>query len=196
MSINPLYATELQMIDGLEEMLWDAGLENKEELKQRFQVKDMPSLNWALRKLAAIEAKKLEMSNMIVAEIERLKLFAEKETRGLTESENFFKALITEYAADKRAEDPTYKIKTPYGKIAYRKQPDKWLYDEDLLVAYLEQNDFQELIRTKKEPVKTEIKKSFQVGSNGRVYDNDGQLVEGITVEPQPDVLDIKVSEV
>ncbi|KRE33263.1 hypothetical protein ASG85_13360 [Paenibacillus sp. Soil724D2] len=158
----------------------------------RFQVKDLASLNWTLRKLTAIEGKKRELQSMIDDEIARLKLFLEKETSTLTEAENSFKALISEYAAQKREEDPDFKLKTPYGRVSYRKQPDKWLYDEEVLVAYLEQNDFTELIRTKKEPVKTEIKKLFHP-KDGKVYDGNGQLVEGINIEYQPDVLDIKV---
>lgn len=193
MAMNPLYATELEMIDGLEEMLYNEGLENKEELKQRFQVKDLASLNWTLRKLTAIEAKKREIRAMIDGEKERLEMFYERETSGLTDSENFFKQLISEYAARKRDEDPKFKSeKTPFGSIGFRKQQPKWLYDEELLIAFLEQNQYNELIRTKKEPVKTEIKKVFKVNDDGRVFDENGQVVEGITVEPQDDVLDIK----
>lgn len=185
MAMNPLYMTELETI------------ENTEEAKQRYQVKDLASLNWAMRKLTAIEAKKREIRNMIEDEMERLKLFLEKETSGLTDSENFFKGLISEYAIRKRDEDPQFKTeKTPYGKVTFRKVPDKWLYDEELLIAYLEQNEYTNLIRTKKEPVKTEIKKMFQPNNDGRVFDENGQEVAGITVEQVADELSIKVDEV
>jgi hypothetical protein len=182
MAMNHLYMTEIEELENF-----------NEEAKQRFQVTDLASLNWAMRKLTAIEAKKREIRAMIDGEKERLEMFFERETSGLTESENFFKELVSQYAARKREEDPKFKgEKTPFGKIGFRKVPDKWLYDEELLVAYLEQNQYNELIRTKKEPVKTEIKKVFKVNDDGRVFDENGQEVAGITVEPQPEVLDIK----
>lgn len=182
MGMNPLYMNEFEELENF-----------GEEAKQRFQVTDLASLNWAMRKLTAIESKKREIRAMIDGEKERLEMFFEKETSGLTDSENFFKSLVSEYAARKRVEDPKFKSeKTPYGKIGFRKVADKWLYDEELLVTYLEQNGLDTLVRTKKEPVKTEIKKLFQVNNDGRVFDENGQEVAGITVEPQPEVLDIK----
>lgn len=182
MAMNPLYMNDIEDLENF-----------NEEAKQRFQVKDLASLNWAMRKLTAIEAKKRELRAMIDGEKERLEMFLERETSGLTDSENFFKFLVSEYASRKRDEDPKFKgEKTPFGKIGFRKVPDKWLYDEDVLVSYLEQNQYNELIRTKKEPVKTEIKKMFKVNNDGRVFDENGQEVAGITVEAQPEILDIK----
>lgn len=164
-----------------------------EEERQRFRIEDLSSLNWAMRKLTAIEAKKAEVNTLANDEIERIEHYRKSELEKLADSEDFFKTLIQDYASRKRSEDPKYKSeKTPYGSISFRKQQPKWIYDDQALVDFLEENDHHELIRVKKEPVKTEIKKLFKV-DNGLVVDEHGQIVEGIRVEEQPDTLDIKV---
>lgn len=164
-----------------------------EEERQRFRIEDLSSLNWAMRKLTAIEAKKAEVNNLANDEIERIEHYRKSELDKLADSEDFFKSLIQDYASRKRAEDPKYKSeKTPYGSIGFRKQQPKWIYDDQALVEFLEANDRDDLIRVKKEPVKTEIKKIFRV-DKGFAIDEHGQIVEGIRVEEQPDTLDIKV---
>lgn len=177
MAINPL-----QMND----------LENMEQ-DQKFTITDLSSLTWALRKLAAIEAKKAEVNAVSDAEIERIEAYRKKEIDVLQGSEHFFKSLITEYAIKKREEDPKFRNeKTPYGSIGFRKQQPKWNYDDEALLTFLEENN-PALIRVKKEPVKTEIKKLFQVSDDGRVFDGNGQEVTGIKVEFLPETIDVKV---
>lgn len=189
MAINPLYMNELEMIESLEDF--------NEEVKQRFQVTDLSSLNWTLRKLAVIEEKKKETNEMIDAEIERLNAFRKKELDKQQGAEDFFKILISEFAIHKRDEDPGFKSqKTPYGTIGFRKQQPKWNYDDEKLVNHLEATEYNHLVRTKKEPIKTEIKKLFTIREDGRVLDDAGCFVDGITIEFLPDVLDIKPLEV
>lgn len=186
MAINPLYMNELEMMESLETIT--------EETKQRFQVVDLSSLNWTLRKLAAIEAKKQEVNAMIDSEIARLEDFRKRELKNLIQSDDFLRGLVSEYAIRKRDEDPKFKSeKTPYGSIGFRKQQPKWNYDDEKLIKHLESINYDHLIRTKKEPIKTEIKKLFITLENGQVIDDAGCFVEGIKVEMLPETLDIKV---
>lgn len=183
MSISPLYVEELQNMPS-------------EEEKQRFRITDLASLTWAMRKLAAIEAKKAEVNAVADQEIERIEKYRQSELDKLAGSEEFFKSLISEYATRRREEDPKFKSeKTPYGSIGFRKQPPRWHYNDDELIAYLEQNEYTDLIRVKKEPAKTEIKKLFQPLADGRVIDTNGQEVAGITVEHLPETLTVKVGD-
>lgn len=181
--INPLYMNDLEEMN-----------EITEEAKQRFQIVDLASLSWALRKLRAIEAKRKDINGLVDAEIERLEDFRKRELQGLQNSEDFFRGLIGEFAQRQRDEDPSFKsIKTPYGTIGFRKQQPKWHYDDDALVSFLEKNDHADLIRIKKEPAKSEIKKLFKANEDGRVFDENGQEVVGIKVEFLPETLDVKV---
>jgi hypothetical protein len=88
--------------------------------------------------------------------------------------------------------DPDFKsVSTPFGKVGFRKQQPKWNYDDQKLVAFLNENELYDFVRVKEEPMKAEIKKHFKV-EDGRVYDENGQQVEGITVEIPEDKLEIK----
>lgn len=178
--LNPLQISELEEIE--------------QEETQRFKVTDINSLNWVFRKLSVLEAKKKEVNDLADAEIERIENFRKQELENLQRSEGFFLGLINEYAQRRRAEDPKFKTeKTPYGSIGFRKQQPKWIYDEEKVVAYLNDNELYDFVRVKEEPKKAEIKKHFKVLDDGRVIDPDGQEVEGITVEFLPDALDVKV---
>jgi|SRR5690625_667599 len=168
--------------------------EIEQEQTQRFKVTDVNSLNWALRKMAAIDAKIKEVNGLADAEIERIENYRKQELSSLQQSQDFFQGLIGEYALKRREEDPKFKSeKTPYGRITWTKKQPKWIYSDDEIIAYLEENKRNDLLRIKKEPVKTEIKKLFRVNDDGRVFDEDGQEVPGISVETIPDELKVKV---
>lgn len=180
--INPLYMEDLNEIQSM-----------TEESRQRFQVTDIHSLNWVLRKLAALELKKAEANEVADREIERIEAFRRRELDAIQKDGDFLRGLISEYAIRQRDEDPKWKAKTPYGTVSFRKQLPKWHYNDDQLVSFLEDSGYDTLIRTKKEPVKTEIKKLFKVNDDGRVFDEDGIQVDGIMVEFLPETLDVKV---
>ncbi len=65
--------------------------------------------------------------------------------------------------------------------------------DEAKLIEWLKENN-KDLLRVKYEPDKNEIKKVYKVvGTN--VVTEDGELVEGITIEERPEKITIKVVE-
>lgn len=183
--MDALLEMELQEIDEI--------IDDGTQEKERFKIENLEAANWAFRKLAAIERKKKEIQELANKEIERIKAWQEQEERGLDNSKEFFEGLLTEYFAREREKDPKFKISTPYGKVTARKQQPKWNYDEDKLVKWLKENN-QNLIRIKYEPDKNEIKKTYKiVGTN--VVTEDGEIVEGISVEERPEKITIKVVE-
>lgn len=184
--MNALQKYELEEIDGLD--LQD------EQIKERFKIENKEQLNWALRMLSALDNEKNEIDELTAKEIERITAWRGKEVEGINHTKGFFEGLIMEYAFYCRKENPEFKsVKTPYGSIGYKKQQPKWLYDDQKLIEHLESASSLDLIRIKKEPVKTEIKKRFKIMEDGRVVDEDGIIVDGITVEFLEEKLDIKV---
>ena len=183
--MDVLFEMELQEIDEI--------MEEDTQEKERFRIENLEAANWAFRKLAAIERKKKEIQELANKEIERIKAWQEQEERGLDNSKEFFEGLLTEYFAREREKDPKFKISTPYGKVSARKQQPKWNYDDEKLVNWLLEND-KELVRVKYEPDKNGIKKKYKiVGEN--VVTEDGEIVEGITVEERQEKINIKVVE-
>ena len=159
----------------------------------RFTIENLDSANWAFRKLAAIERKRSEIKELADKEIQRIKEWQEQEEKGLNNSKEFFEGLLTEYFIRQKEVDPKFKISTPYGKVSSRKQQPKWNYDNDKVVEWLRKNN-SELIRVKEEPDKREIKKAYKVVGNN-VVTEDGEIVEGITIEDRPDSITVKVAD-
>lgn len=165
-----------------------------EQEKQRFRITDLSSLSWAFRKLAVIAQKKAEVNALADAEIRRIEQYRTKELTSLEHDEQFFRDLIEQYAAEQRESDPDFKkATTPYGAVQFRKQPAKWNYDDATLLESLKSNGLTDLIRIKEEPDKATLKKRAQV-QNGQVIDPEtGAIIEGVTVEEQPEKLVLEV---
>lgn len=186
--MNALQKHELEEIDQLDLQ--------SEETKERFKIEDEGQLNWAMRKLSTLASKKNRIDELAAKEMERITSWREKECDSINHTKSFFEGLIMEYAMNERSKDKEFKSsKTPYGKVTFTKQQPKWNYDDQKLVSFLKDNGLYGLIRVKEEPVKTEIKKQFKLNDDGRVFDAEGQEVEGITVEFLEDKLFIKVGE-
>jgi phage host-nuclease inhibitor protein Gam len=176
------------------------GLELNEETKQRFKIEDKEQLNWALRKLSALESEQKEIDELAAKEMERINVWRVKEVEGIKNSKGFFEGLIAEYAMSERTKDPKFKsVSSPYGKVTFKKQSPKWHYEEDKLVEYLESINQLDLIRVKKEPNKAELKKRLKVLGkvleDGRVLGFDGSLMDGVTVEHLDEKLEIKAGD-
>ena len=183
-------------LEDLEEVVVDE--ENKEKVKERFKIKDLDGANWALRKLKAIASKKREIETLADKEVEPYKLEIEKilewrdnELASYDKSIDFFYFLLEEYYREQRKLDPKFKISTPYGKVSSRKQQPKWNYDEDKLVGWLKAND-DKFVKVQYSPMKAELKKAYIVAGNS-VVTEDGEVVDGIVIEEQPDSINIKV---
>ena len=182
---------EMELIEAKDTYEW--GLEIAETSGERFVVQDLDSANWAFRKLAAIEKKRAEIKELADKEVERIRNWQQQEEESLNNSKEFFEGLLTEYYVRQKEVDPKFKISTPYGKVSSRKQQPKWNYEDEKVLKWLREND-TELIRIKEEVNKAELKKKYQVAGN-EVVTEDGEIVEGITIEERPDSINIKVVE-
>ncbi len=186
-------ALEQMELDELQELVFQLP---EAEVKQRFRIDSLDSLNWALRKLAALEAKRKENEALAKKEYERIKSWEEKTTRDIDEHKQFFTALIEEYARSQRAADPKWKASTPYGKVGFRKQQPKWMYDEQKALESVESTGLDKFIRVKKELDKVALKASAKVLEDGRVIDTEtGVFIEGVSVAEQPEALKVEVVE-
>ncbi len=187
--MNELQWLELEEV---EEIL-NADESSSDEIKQRFKIDNINSLNWALRKIASINANLAEEEALFQSELDRITTWIGNRRDSAARSREFFESLITEYATEQRKKDPKFKASTPYGKISFRKQPPQWEYNDELLVKYLDDNKYDDLVRVKKEPIKAEVKKRF-VASEGKLIDQDsGEVIPGVTITERGEKLDIKV---
>ena len=179
-------ALQQQELDELETL--------SEETKQRFQITDLNSLNWTLRKLAALDVQEKEVSELATAEIERIQAWQTSRVNAIQNSRDYLESLIAEYARTQREVDPKWKAKTPYGKVGYRKQQPEWDYwDEKQIIESLEEGGYDDLIKVEKKPIKTELKKRFTIVGDSVVDQATGEIIRGVRVMEREDKLEIKV---
>lgn len=165
---------------------WEGGLseENQEEMKQRFQIKDLSSLNWAFSKLAALQAKESEIVHFVKAEKERFEKWEAQQITSIKKDMEFFEGLITHYHAQVLQSDPKAKtLSTPYGKsksITRKAQAEK--VDDKQILRHVIEN---ELAYTKPVLEWGEFKKSLkivEVNGLSRCVDENGEIVPGVGV--------------
>lgn len=191
--INVILEKELE---GLEELVVDE--ENIAEYENRFKIDDLDSANWAFRKLKAIKEKKKEIEELAKKEIEPYKLeidrieeWKDTELKSFDSSINFFNFLLEEYYREQRKIDPKFKVSTPYGKVTSRKQQPKWNYDDEKVIEWLRKNN-EHLIRIKEEINKTVLKTMYNVVGD-KVVTEDGEVVEGVSIEERDPVVKVEV---
>lgn len=164
-----------------------------EEQKETFTIENIEHLSWAFRKMKSLKEQKHDIDSIADIEINRINHWRNTEAAKLENGLSYFESLILLYAMKKKGVDPAFKSEsTPYGKVKYVKQREKWIYDEQALVKCLFEADRTDLIKTEHTPRKDEIKRQVKVRGN-YVYDIEtGDQLVGITVEQMPEKIEIK----
>jgi len=163
-----------------------------EEVRERFRIKDLSSMNWALRKLSALNKNRGEEVDLANTEIERITVWAARQDIPYQNSKNFLEGLIGEYAKAQRAEDPKWKQKTPFGAVSFRKQQPEWVYEGDKALDYFLTSEWVETcVRVKNELNKAKIKETFKVVGNSLVAIDTGEIVPGVTITDRDPLMTI-----
>jgi len=165
--------------------------------EDRFQITDLSSLNWTLRKLKVLEKSHNEDLALLNEEIARLREWFNKQSQGYDSTKEFLEGLIAEYAKGQQVEDAKWKgQKTPHGRIGFRKQQPKWDYgDEEALANLLFANGMEKFVKTVRTPIKTELKEVLGVIDGQAIYKETGEVVAGITVTEREPLVVIKLED-
>lgn len=190
--MNNLLREELTEVKNIQHDIYIGELE-EEQAKERFKIKNLDSANWAFRKLAAISEKEKEIRELMEREINRIKDWAKEDLDKLNDSKGFFNYLLEDYYREQQAIHGKFTLSTPYGKVTSRKQQPEWIYDNEIVIEWLNKND-KDLVRVKYEPIKADIKKKFIISGNNAVTE-DGEIVPGIKIEKREDSIIIKAVE-
>jgi len=167
--MNALDRIELQEVNQLE--------------KESFKINDMNGATWAFRKLQALNKKEMEINDIAQAEIDRIDAWKDRELKSIEGDMAYFQSILESFYREQREADPKFKLSTPWGKVSSRKTK-KWIYDDERVMAYIEENELDGLMRVKKELDKATIKKAFKVADNGAVVAPEtGEVVDGIAIE-------------
>jgi len=170
-------------------------LDKQEKVEdERFKVDDDQKANWVLRKIKQMQDKIERNNNLADAEIHKIEQWRERENEQANNSIKYFQGLLAEYAVSKREKDPHLKtINLPNGRFGFRKRQPKWKYNDEKVINALKQAGRTDLIRIKEEPNKKKIKKTFDVIDGKAIDKETGEVVEGITIEEQPESFNVRV---
>ncbi|HJE44442.1 host-nuclease inhibitor Gam family protein [Levilactobacillus namurensis] len=158
----------------------NSDFEEAKQTKPSFQVTDLDSATWAMRKYRALTQKDDEIKRTAQTQIESIEEWRDKQLAANQDSRSFFEGLLGDYLTELRQTDPKAKVSTPYGSVYKRKSPSGVNWSDEAVVQSLERQGLTDLIKTTKKPDKSAIKKQFTF-QNGRYINSDGQVLDGAT---------------
>lgn len=162
---------------------------------ERFRIFDDSAAAWAMRKLRSI--RKRQDSNRIIAEdeIDRIQSWLDDVNGPLDVHATYFESILRDYAIRVREnpDDGRKTLNLPAGKVSTRPGSDRWEIDADTFLPWARENH-PDLIRVKEEPALSEIKAAILVES-GTPHTEDGEVVPGVIVNPQPMSVSFKTAD-
>jgi phage/plasmid-associated DNA primase len=154
-----------------------------------FIIDDDQKANWALRKIRHLKQKKKENKEFanteietIQKEIDEVNQWLESENSSLDNDIEYMEGILRVYAEQLKKDDPELKThKLPFGQLQFRKQRDKWEYDDDKLLEFAEAN-IKDAVKIKKSVDKRKLKQKLKVVGDKAVVADTGEVIEGVKV--------------
>ncbi len=182
--------TEETMTKGTEELnKMVANATANQEEKERFSIENDDQLKWAFQMM---EEKRKEIRSKKDM-IQQATDYYEGQIKDLRKDIDYFKGLAMQYAEEQADEDPNWSFKeSPYGRIIRKKEKtDLVVSDEQALINHLKGTEFVEHVEEDK--LKWgDLKKTLSTPDGEHVVNDDGELVDDVTVVTKPSVLVMK----
>ena len=154
------------------------------EENEQFSINNDKAAEWAIKKIAeeTAETKRLtDVCDEMIAEYALKKAQYAEQLDGKTA---YFKGLLNGYFLTvphkETKTQETYKL--PSGKLVYKYAKPKYEVDNLVLADFLANNGYNEFIEVTPKAKWGEFKKLVDV-VDGKVVDENGQIVEGVSVE-------------
>ena len=158
-------------------------------------VKNKSDADFYLRQINKLKQQKEEINEFVDQEIERqfrlYQEYREDRMRPLDNQIAFYENALKTFAMNEYAETNKKTIKLPNGTLAIKKQQPKYVYNDEQVLEFLQENNYKDYIRTKAEVNKKDLKKNAIVNNNNELV-IDGKVVPGVTVIPQEDKFEVK----
>ena len=158
-------------------------------------VKNKSDADFYLRQINKLKQQKEEINEFVDQEIERqLRLYQEYREDRMRPLDNqiaFYENALKTFAMNEYAETNKKTIKLPNGTLAIKKQQPKYVYNDEQVLEFLQENNYKDYIRTKAEVNKKDLKKNAIVNNKNELV-IDGKVVPGVTVIPQEDKFEVK----
>lgn len=167
---------------------------NIDVTKEGFSIETMEQANYITRKLKEAREEKaelIEVAKDAIAKYEaKIERWKEATMSPLENQEQRYLSLLEVFATNKLEGSNKKSLKLIEGTLAFRKQQDKYEYEDNVLLAYLEENYKKEYVNYKPSSNKAELKKAGKA-KDGKFYLGDVEI-PGITVTPQDQKFEVK----
>lgn len=190
------------MAKRLDEVLVEVNQEEEEVVKQPFMVEDLETAAEAQRRISYFHDRMTEIDGIVekqiepfLKKIEKIREWGEQAKEEYVSKVSHYEALLEVFMrqeVEKQLEagkKPKKTINLPYGKIALKKQQPEFQRDEEVLFEYAKQTGF---IRVKESTDWAELKKKCQV-HDGKLIDENGEVVPGVVVVEREDKFEVKL---
>ena len=157
-------------------------------------VKNNSDADFYLRQINKLKEQKEEINKFVDQELERqmrlYQQYREDRVRPLDNQIAFYEEALRTFAMNEYAETNKKTIKLPNGTLSIRKQPPKYIYNDEEVLSFLKENNLNDYIRVKEEVNKKDLKKATQINNNNQMMIN-GKEVPGVVVVPQDDKFEV-----
>ena len=161
-------------------------------------IDSLQKANYLLKLVSKIK-EDIDSINMLCdGEIEkvttRVNAYRDSQIKPLANQIAYYERLLKNFTEKELAETNKRSVKLPYGTLSMKKQQPKWDYgDEKVLVKWLQENDFNDLL-SKKETFsvdKKHLKELVKLEEHG--VSLHGMYIPGVDVIEQEDKFTIKI---
>ena len=157
-------------------------------------VKNNSDADFYLRQINKLKEQKEEINKFVDQELERqmrlYQQYREDRMRPLDNQIAFYEEALRTFAMNEYAETNKKTIKLPNGTLSIRKQPPKYIYNDEEVLSFLKENNLNDYIRVKEEVNKKDLKKAAKINNNKQMI-IDGKEVPGVVVVPQDDKFEV-----
>lgn len=152
-----------------------------EAAKEAFVVDSLDKAEWALKKIAEHKAACQRISDFAVAEIDKIKAWAQEQTQSHEDDVKYFETLLQPFAAAELKGKKTKTVKLPSGKMSFKKTT-TYERDDNVLLQFVKDSGMVDYVKTKESVDWAGFKKCCSVTSDGKLITEDGELVPSVVV--------------
>lgn len=182
-------------LDDLLEFIDEAEVEELELQKEEdgFKIETIDQANYITKKVKQIRSEIEEAKEIAEAQLkayeEKVNAWLSSVTKPLERQEEFYLFLLEQFAKEKLKDTKKRSLKLIEGTLQFKKQQDKYEYDDKELTAFAEKN-LKDYVRYKPSVDKSKLKKDGKV-KEGKLYIGDKE-VKGVRVISREDKFSVK----
>ena len=154
-----------------------------------FKIDSLELADWALEKIAIAENEINKNSTYAQSQRDKINDWEADVNKAHINTIEHFKTHLQAYLINEGVKSK----RLINGNIGFRSRQPKWSFvDEDELVKELEKTELHDLVRVKKEPALSEMKKHLDIVNGKVIYSKTGEVLKNVTVEEQEPNFNVK----